>query len=236
MNWRDAVLASLRRYCDRHGTRLILRESLLDDELGSIVDAAQSKGKTPGQTLSRVLQGLRDEGLVEFLKSGHYLLLEQPVDVDREDLPDDAIDAALKVDRLQLRDIETADQQIVARRRKGQDRIRALILSAYGSQCAVCDIAESRMLVASHIVGWAESPAHRGMLANVLCLCRIHDALFEGGYWSLGDDLEILRRNAVRSEMIGLILGRTERFREPTEFCPKPEFLRIHRTRFGFAA
>jgi len=62
------------------------------------------------------------------------------------------------------------------------------------------------LLVASHVVGWAESVEDRGILANVICLCRIHDALFEAGYWSLSDGLDVLKKARLKSKTVRRIL------------------------------
>jgi hypothetical protein len=75
MSWRDAVLAALHRFSDRHATRVIGRQEFLAEELERIIGDTGSQGQTPDQTVSRVLQELRDEGLLEFLNAGEYQLL-----------------------------------------------------------------------------------------------------------------------------------------------------------------
>ena len=70
MKWRDAVLTSLKAYTQRHATRIIQRQDFIAEELDAIVSATQSQGPTPEMTLNRVLQELRDEGIIEFLTPG----------------------------------------------------------------------------------------------------------------------------------------------------------------------
>ena len=235
MQWRDAVLASLHSYCVRHSTRVVERQQFISEQLPVIVTAVGSQGLTPHQTLSRILQELRDEGVLQFLERGYYLLLDAPIDVESEDLTDEAIDVALRANRLKLGKVETGDQVCRARRRKGQDRLRKLATEYYGSRCATCDITDLGLLIASHILGWAEAPEHRGDLTNVICLCRIHDALFERGYWSLDGEYGFVKRTSPHSQLIQLILDRMEPFHLPTAFPPSPEFLRAHRARFGLS-
>ena len=163
--------------------------------MDAISSATESYGATQPQTLSRVLQELRDDGTLEFLDPGTYLLLDDPINVETEELPDEAIDVALRANRLKIGIVPTDTQQALFRQRKGQARLRFLTLINYGSCCAVCDIADSGMLIASHIVGWAQAAEHRGDLSNVICLCRIHDALFEAGYWSLDDSFGVLKKH-----------------------------------------
>ena len=59
-------------------------------------------GKTPDQTLSRVLQELRRDGIIHFLDLGKYLLLDTPIDIEAEDLPDEAIDLAINNGKLRI--------------------------------------------------------------------------------------------------------------------------------------
>lgn len=193
----------------------------------------QSEGKTPHQTVSRVLQELRDEGLIEFIGSGSYLLTDQPIDVETDDLPDDAIDVALQRRLLRIGCVNTGTDQAIVRIRRGQSRVRALTISNYQATCAVCDVSEARLLIASHVVGWSEAPEHRGNLANVICLCRFHDTLFEFGYWSLGDDYRILKRSNISSLTIRSVLDAAREFRAPVAFPPAAELLVQHRTRAG---
>lgn len=54
----------------------------------------------------------------------------------------------------------------------------------------MCDIDGSEMLVASHIIPWAQDRSNRGLLENVIFLCILHDALFEQGKITIGDNLE----------------------------------------------
>src|SRR5262249_14252634 len=157
-----------------------------------------STGKTPHQTLSRVLQELRDEGLVEFLGNGNYFLQDSTIDIDEEDLTDEALDHAIRSRRLILLDVDTGTPVMLDRSRMWQARLRNLSLEQYTNACAVCDISKSSLLIASHIIPWAEAPTHRGRLDNVICLCRFHDILFEGGYWSLADDLSLIVRPKTR--------------------------------------
>jgi hypothetical protein len=151
-----------------------------------------------------------------------------PVHVEQEDLTDDEIDDALRANCLRIGIVPTDNAQSLARQRKGQARIRALTLENYGARCAVCDVADPALLIASHIVGWAEAPEHRGNLSNVVCLCRIHDALFEAGYWSLADDLQLVKKRGVPSRTIRGLLDQMSSFRSPVDFRPGVFFVKCH--------
>lgn len=234
MSWRDSVLAALQRFAARHRSRNVDRQLFLREELSQISADAQTQGKTPHQTVSRVLQELRDEGLIEFVGSGSYLLTDQPIDIETGDLPDEAIDIALQRRLLRIGYVTTGTDQARVRIRRGQGRVRALTMSNYQATCAVCDVAEAKLLIASHVVGWSESPEHRGNLSNVICLCRFHDALFEYGYWSLDDDYRILKRVVAKSLTVRTVLDLAREFRAPVAFPPATDLLFHHRARAGF--
>jgi hypothetical protein len=77
MNWESSVLSAINRITKRNRSKLFSRQQILDEELAQIILETKSKGKTPGQTLSRVLQELRDEKIVEMKSPGRYRLLRQ---------------------------------------------------------------------------------------------------------------------------------------------------------------
>lgn len=231
--WRDSVLDALARLSGRRGGDVIDRQALIAEELPRIVAETESRGATPHQTLSRVLQDLRDEGLLEFLGNGQYRLTGRPVDIEAVDLSDEQIDAALRRRLLRFGQAETGTELAASRRRRGQERLRALTLDNYGYRCALCDVTERSLLVASHILGWAEAPDARGDLSNILCLCRFHDALFELGYWSLTNDLGVLTRSGLESTTLRALLAAGLTFRRPRLYSPAPAYLTHHRKRHG---
>ena len=159
---------------------------------------------------------------------------EPPVDVETQDLTYGEIDQLILHDRLRIGIVQTGTEAAITRQRRGQQRLRELTLLNYSSTCAFCDVNDPPLLVASHIVGWAEDPETQGLLPNIICLCRFHDVLFEKGYLSLADDLAVLKRSGQTSRTSVILLDSTVRFRKPSEHPPKSEFLRRHRLRCGF--
>ncbi len=156
------------------------------------------------------------------------------IDVEQTDLTDAQIDKGLRANRLRFGIIATGNERALVRQRRGQARLRKLAIENYGGRCAVCDISDQALLIASHVVGWAEAPEHRGNLSNVICVCRIHDALFEAGYWSLGKTLRILKKKSLSSRTVTHLLAKMKSFREPLQFRPDPRFLAHHREKAGF--
>lgn len=232
--WKEVVTNAVHRFTNNHHTTIISRKALIEEELDSILEETNSGGATPEQTLSRVLQELRDDEILEFLGDGRYLLLDTPIAIENEDLPTDAIDIALEHNKLQFGVVSTGDDIATIRQRRGQTAIRKLCLRNYGHQCAMCDIHDGRLLIASHIARWADLPEARGDLRNVVCLCRIHDALFEIGYIALSNNYEILKRMSIENGLLSLILDVSKGFRMPIDYPPSPEYLQMHRVRTNF--
>lgn len=71
-SWSEAVAAAIHRHVLRTGSTIFDRQALIDAEGSRILADTDSSGATPWQTLSRVLQELRDDGLLEFVGGGTY--------------------------------------------------------------------------------------------------------------------------------------------------------------------
>ncbi|GAP61847.1 hypothetical protein ARMA_0270 [Ardenticatena maritima] len=236
--WRESVLSALRHYVAQHGSVLMTRQAFIAEMLPRIVAATGSHGRTPEQTLSRVLQELRDDGLLEFLGEGRYLFLGDPIAVQDEDLPDEALDHAIEADRLTIPNEATVSDTVQrARVRRGQDRLRTLTLANYGWQCAFCDVRDTTLLVAAHIVRWADAPQWRGSLHNTMAMCRFHDPLFEHGYFGLNANFDIVRRPLPpeAGSLAQMILDATTTFHPPRQHAPDPRFLAMHCQRHNLA-
>ena len=233
MIWRDAVLAGLKRLSSTKATPIFTRQELIRYELKRIEQDAGSVGETPAQTLSRVLQELRDDKMIEFLGDGSYLLLADPIRIEDTELTDEAMDYSIQTQKLIFGEIETGESKALVRQRRGQRRLRKFTLENYGYQCALCDIKEPTYLVTSHLARWADYPKGRGDLSNIICLCQWHDPLLEYGLISLTEDYQILKK-PIKDGFLHHILDITQEFRLPKTFLPSEEYLALHRQRAGF--
>jgi hypothetical protein len=76
MTWHEAIKLALKREKARRPHGIIRLQDFKDQELGNIVRDTRSRGKTPGATLERVFQELRDQGTLEFLDNdGTYRIV-----------------------------------------------------------------------------------------------------------------------------------------------------------------
>jgi HNH endonuclease len=72
-----------------------------------------------------------------------------------------------------------------------QEALRRRLLKVYGHRCALCDTRLRELLIASHIVPWAQDPRNRCNPRNAILLCRSHDALFDSGRVRILHDLSV---------------------------------------------
>ncbi|ARA72135.1 hypothetical protein BNJ_00313 [Kaumoebavirus] len=69
--WRATVLDIIH---NKYGYKTFTRKKLIQECIMKITSDTNSIGKTPAQTLSRILQNLRDEGFLLFMGRGTYKL------------------------------------------------------------------------------------------------------------------------------------------------------------------
>ena len=76
MSWKDAVEAAARRIAAKSADGVFSRQDLLAEEQTRIVAESGGGGETPEQTISRCLQELRADGVLDFLDDqGTYRLI-----------------------------------------------------------------------------------------------------------------------------------------------------------------
>lgn len=125
-------------------------------------------------------------------------------------------------------------------RRLHQPVFRSMIMRAYNTRCAVCDLKHSVLLDAAHIV---EDRHELGAAAvrNGLALCKIHHAAYDAGILGVTPKLVIEIRNDILHEIDGPLLehGLKGLHGEPLRVVPSrrsdrpdPELLEIHYSRF----
>lgn len=232
--WHQAVKSALERYAAHNSTIRIERNRFLEQELSNITKDTGSAGRTPGQTVSRVLQELRDEKYLFFSDVGIYTLNRVPVSAADEDLPDDVLENAVEEGLLVLTDVETSSEVTLLRVRKGMNALRKKTLANYRDSCALCDINDKGLLVSSHIARWADHPEARGLLSNTICLCTLHDKLFENGYFAMDDGLNLIWKVPQTIRAIEIWRQQcTSQFKLPQGVRPATQFISEHRIRVG---
>jgi putative restriction endonuclease len=124
--------------------------------------------------------------------------------------------------------------------RVNQSLIRRAVLTSYGSTCCISGLSEERLLIASHIVPWAEDTHNRLNPQNGLCLSALHDRAFDQGLMTVTPDYRVLVSPKLKKKSADAFAAETLlRFDEqpiamPERFAPRQDFLAWHGHQFGF--
>lgn len=138
---------------------------------------------------------------------------------------------------IQPADLVGAERETVVRQRVNQSAFRTMILYNYEEHCAITGINIPELLVASHIVPWAEStPEQKLNPENGICLSVLYDKAFDRGLITVSpDDYTINLSSALREyetedyfdQHFRTISG--QKLIMPIEHLPNRDFLAWHR-------
>ena len=133
---------------------------------------------------------------------------------------------------------EGEDKISLTKQRKGQDYFRRMILANYGGRCALTGIDIPQLLLASHIIPWADKSHKKDRLnpCNGICLSALYDKAFDQGLITISPDdysvvlSSVLRENETKEyfdKHFGCIKG--QKLTMPAEYLPNRDFLAYHR-------
>lgn len=127
------------------------------------------------------------------------------------------------------------EREALVRLRINQNFFRRRILSAYNFRCCVTGLAVPELLIASHVVPWAEDEQNRLNPRNGLCLNSFHDRAFDRGLMWIETDFTIRFSPDLIENRIGdlsnahwLVSFERQSLKLPPGFSPDPELLRRH--------
>ncbi len=147
--------------------------------------------------------------------------IERVVDIEEDELPP-----------------EGRERETVLRVRVNQSFFRRRILSAYNYQCCVTGLSIQELLVASHIIPWAEDTANRLNTRNGLCLNALHDRAFDRHLMWIDTGFHIrfasrLKESATIPDvtLAWLTSFEGQQLILPQRFSPSIEFLQRHAER-----
>ena len=133
---------------------------------------------------------------------------------------------------------EGKDVASLTKQRKGQDYFRRMILNNYSCQCAITGINIPQLLLASHIIPWAEKSHKKERLnpENGICLSALYDKAFDKGLITISpDDYTVQLSSALREyetqEFYNMHFGSIsgQKITMPIDHQPNKEFLQYHR-------
>jgi len=136
-------------------------------------------------------------------------------------------------------ELEGRERETVIRQRVNQSVFRTMILQNYENKCAVTGINIPDLLVASHIIPWAESSAQEKLSPdNGICLSALYDKAFDRGLITISpDDYTITLSSALLEyetkdyfdKHFGSIAG--NKIIMPIEHAPNRNYLAYHKER-----
>ena len=115
------------------------------------------------------------------------------------------------------------------KRRINQNVLRKIVLDNYNNECALCEIKSKDLLVCSHIVPWGVDVKNRLNPENAICLCALHDRLFDRGYFTLDNDYSIMIADKCDSYIKFNLIRFT--FKEPNVNSPHHKLLLFHKNK-----
>lgn len=137
------------------------------------------------------------------------------------------------------RDLEGREKETVIKQRVNQTAFRSMILYNYEERCAITGINIPDLLVASHIIPWADStPKQKLNPENGICLSALYDKAFDRGLITISpDDYTIYLSSALCEyetqsyfdKHFGHIAG--QKLIMPIEHRPNRDYLAYHRDR-----
>lgn len=135
-----------------------------------------------------------------------------------------------------LSSLTVTERQALTKVRVNQRFFRNRVLSAYDYRCCVTGIRVKKLLVASHIVPWAEDKQNRLNPRNGLCLNAMHDRMFDTGLMWIDEAFTVRYAKAVLKTESQETLGWLSCFNGRKlaiagNFTPDPALLAIHAAR-----
>lgn len=119
--------------------------------------------------------------------------------------------------------------------RLAQGFFRRTVLAAYLGRCCISGIPIPELLIASHILPWADYPEQRINPCNGLCLSRLHDTAFDRGLLTFDEQYRLVLSKKIKDYMTAesvrhnFVIHEGAQIKLPEKFYPDKTFLSHHR-------
>jgi putative restriction endonuclease len=120
--------------------------------------------------------------------------------------------------------------------RVNQSFFRESVLGIYDGKCCITGLSIPKLLVASHIVPWADDKKNRLNPENGLCLNSFHDKAFDEGYITITTDYKVKLSRAIldfkKEDIVNKLFREFEgtKITMPERYFPNKTFLEYHNT------
>jgi putative restriction endonuclease len=129
---------------------------------------------------------------------------------------------------------EGKERDAIVKIRVNQAFFRKTVLASFNYRCCITGLSIPQLLIASHIIPWANNKEHRMNPANGLCLNALHDRAFDKGLITVKPDLTLkisttFLQKIEKTNLNSFFLPYNERkISLPNKFLPLREFLEYH--------
>ncbi|WP_019988929.1 HNH endonuclease [Rudanella lutea] len=137
-----------------------------------------------------------------------------------------------------LKNLKGEVKERLVKTRVNQSVFRQMILKTYQSQCAISGIDLPELLVAGHIIPWAENERERLNPENGICLSNLYDRAYEKGLICIDTDYKLLISRQLKEHTsksyYETIFGRYagKQITLPRQYRPHKDFLQVRLDRF----
>lgn len=164
---------------------------------------------------------------------------------DREKLAFDSTKLIAKFSNRHIKEVVELNTEIIPegkekisliKTRVNQRFFRDSILGIYDGKCCITGISIPQLLVASHIVPWADDKKNRLNPENGLCLNSIHDKAFDEGLITITTDYKVKLSKALspfrKEDFVKRFFKEFEglKITMPERYFPNKNFLEYHNT------
>jgi putative restriction endonuclease len=122
---------------------------------------------------------------------------------------------------------EGETREAIVKTRVNQGLFRKIILTSYDGKCCITGIDNTQLLIASHIIPWAQDTKNRLNPMNGVCLNALHDRAFDNGLITINEDYRVVVSKKVKHEL--LLKYNSAQISLPSRFLPDQNFLKFHR-------
>jgi predicted restriction endonuclease len=141
---------------------------------------------------------------------------------------------SVEVEEEEISDYSGETHDAIVSVRVGQSFFRKAVLASYRNTCCISGVSLPQLLIASHIVPWANAKENRLNPSNGLCLSAIHDRAFDKGLITIKPDYTICISKIIKekyndSKQMELLIDSDKKMMVlPEKFLPDKDFLDWH--------
>jgi putative restriction endonuclease len=224
---RDELILAINLYCKTPFGRIHMRNP-------AIINLAKILGRSPGSVSYKLANFAHIDPTIDRKGAANVSKLDREVwDEFFDDWDAMAFESEIRMakmtkaesDVMAIKNGET--RNAIVKVRVNQNFFRKMILSSYNNLCCITGIDNAELLIASHIVPWANDEKNRMNPLNGLCLNALHDRAFDKGLITIDERYKVIVSKKVKHKL--LLQYDRKSITLPSRFLPDQKFISFHR-------